>query len=129
MGRESEMVVIETDGTGKPTIWCDPEIVDLVTALNAAGIKTIASCSGHGRTIGNIALADGRELFIANDFEEARHIARMFPGANGEFPAYVDISKTLADIEECLDLNDQTDRLISVLIAGLRLYRIKALDA
>lgn len=70
--RESKMVVVERDEAGTPTVWCDPEIVDLVTALNKGGIPTVASCSGHGVIWGNIALRDGRELFIAPDFDSAR---------------------------------------------------------
>jgi len=50
----------------------DKCIVPLVKALNEAGIKTIASCCGHGKIHGNIALADGRELIIAKDYETAR---------------------------------------------------------
>lgn len=70
--RESRMVVIQRDASGKPTVWCDPEIADLVSTLNAGGIPTVASCSGHGERHGNIALADGRELLIAPDFDTAR---------------------------------------------------------
>jgi len=43
-------------------------IADIVAALNAANIKTVASCCGHG---GNdipsiITLEDGRELILKN---------------------------------------------------------------
>lgn len=62
-----------------PTVGCDPEIAPLVAALNLAGLKTIASCSGHGHRPGNIALSDGREIIIARNFEEARQIGRLFP--------------------------------------------------
>lgn len=62
--REAAMVVLERGADGTPTVWCDPEIADLVGALNAAGIRTVASCSGHGEREGCIALADGRELVI-----------------------------------------------------------------
>lgn len=41
-------------------------IADIVTALNAANIPTIASCCGHGKIQGNIRLVDGRELEIDN---------------------------------------------------------------
>lgn len=41
----------------------DACIADLVSALNAAGIPTVASCCGHGGN-GSVALADGRELII-----------------------------------------------------------------
>lgn len=64
--REAQMVVLERDATGRPTVWCDPEIADLVRALNAGGVRTIASCSGHGEKNGSILLADGRELVIVD---------------------------------------------------------------
>lgn len=66
------MVVLEAALNGKPTVWCDPEIVDLVRALNAGGVRTVASCSGHGEQHGIITLADGRELAILPDYETAR---------------------------------------------------------
>lgn len=88
--RESSMVVLERDEHGKPAVWCDPEIADLVSALNEAGIRTVASCSGHGHRPGNIMLADGRELVIARDFDEARKIDTMFAGIDGE-PPMVDV--------------------------------------
>lgn len=77
MSRESEMVVLERDKDGRATIWCDPEIAPLVKALNDGGIPTIASCSGHGERNGNIALKDGRELIIANDWRDARKIENL----------------------------------------------------
>ncbi len=39
-------------------------IADIVAALNAANIETMASCCGHGGQPGNICLEDGRELVI-----------------------------------------------------------------
>lgn len=72
--RESRMVTLRRKPDGTPAVWCDPEIVDLVSALNAGGVPTVASCSGHGERPGNIALADGRELIIAKDYAEARAI-------------------------------------------------------
>lgn len=39
-------------------------IADIVAALNAANIITIASCCGHKKFDGNIILEDGRELII-----------------------------------------------------------------
>ena len=93
--RESVMVVIEANEHGA-TVWCDPEISDLVRALNAGGVRTIASCSGHGYRPGNIILADGRELFIANSFDEARAVDRAFPvDINGESPPDAKARKSL----------------------------------
>ena len=36
----------------------------IVAALNAGGIRTTASCCGHGKMKGNIILEDGRVLLI-----------------------------------------------------------------
>lgn len=70
--REAAMVVIERDQHGKPTVWCDPEIVDLVGALNTRNLRTVASCSGHGGPFGIICMADGRELLILPDWDSTR---------------------------------------------------------
>jgi hypothetical protein len=55
-----------------PGVFCDPCIAPLVKALNEGGIPTVASCCGHGKRPGKIALADGRELFILPGFDSAR---------------------------------------------------------
>ena len=89
--RESRMVVLRRDPTGRPSVWCDPEIADIVQALNAGGVPTVASCCGHGHRPGCIALVDGRELFVAKDHAEARAIDEAFPvdinGAENTAPA------------------------------------------
>ena len=36
----------------------------IVAALNAGGVRTVASCCGHGKMRGNIILEDGRVLII-----------------------------------------------------------------
>lgn len=77
--REEQMVVIERDADGKPTVWCDPEIVDLVRALNAGGVRTVASCSGHGHRPGFIALTDGRWLVLPRDDADRAAIEAIFP--------------------------------------------------
>jgi len=41
----------------------------IVAALNAGGIKTVASCCGHNKMVGNIILDDGRVLAIHPDFK------------------------------------------------------------
>lgn len=61
----------------------DPCIAPLVQALNDAGIATVASCCGHGHRPGNIALADGRELIVAADYETARAVDAAFPDIHG----------------------------------------------
>ena len=47
-------------------------IADVVAALNAANIITVASCCGHGATNGNIVLEDGRYLNIAKNYKHGR---------------------------------------------------------
>jgi len=39
-------------------------IADVVAALNAANIITVASCCGHGKMDGSVLLEDGREIII-----------------------------------------------------------------
>jgi len=39
-------------------------IADIVAALNAANIITVASCCGHGKIPARIDLEDGREIMI-----------------------------------------------------------------
>ena len=39
----------------------------IVAALNAGGIRTVASCCGHEEMPGRIGLEDGRTLAIANN--------------------------------------------------------------
>lgn len=68
---EAAMVIIRHDENGMPTVWCDPEIADIVRALNDAGITTVASCSGHGLKPGIITLSDGRELIVCESREQA----------------------------------------------------------
>ena len=60
----------------------DSCIVPLVKALNDAGLTTIASCCGHNKRPGNIALADGRELIICKDYETARMADCLWPPIN-----------------------------------------------
>lgn len=80
--RETAMTVLRRDADGAPTVWCDPCLAPLVGALNDGGIRTVASCCGHGRRPGNVILADGRELVIAPDHETARQVDRAFPPIN-----------------------------------------------
>jgi len=55
----------------------DPCLISLITALNKAGLKTIASCCGHGWRPGNIVLEDDREILIARNYEEARKMEKV----------------------------------------------------
>ena len=48
----------------------DKCIYSLVKALNDRGIATVASCCGHGKIPGNIALFDGRYIEIYSNWEE-----------------------------------------------------------
>ena len=46
------------------TRYIDFCIADIVSALNAANIKTLVSCCGHKKFDGMIGLEDGREIII-----------------------------------------------------------------
>lgn len=77
--RESKMVVLRTDGSGVPTVWCDSEIADIVDALNADVVpSTVASCSGHGYRPGSIIMKDGRYLMIFASQEEAKYAESLY---------------------------------------------------
>lgn len=82
-GREGAMVVLDPGApgrNGRDGVWCDPCLVPLVRALNAGGVRTIASCCGHGTHAGGVALADGRWLLIAEDWDEFDRIDAARPG-------------------------------------------------
>jgi hypothetical protein len=78
--REAAMVIVR-DGTSERNyrdgVWCDPCLVPLIKALNDGGILTIASCCGHGKNPGTIALTDGRWLVILPDFKSGRLTDRV----------------------------------------------------
>lgn len=51
----------------------------LVATLNTIpALETVACCCGHGNGPGNVVLKDGRELFIAPDFNTARKWDELF---------------------------------------------------
>ena len=54
-------VVLPINGRVRAIDHC---IHHLVAALNAANIRTVGSCCGHGKMNGNIILEDGRVLII-----------------------------------------------------------------
>ena len=57
--REAAMVTV------RPNVHCDPCLVPLVRALYESGFPTVASCCGHGRQPADVALADDRQVFLA----------------------------------------------------------------
>lgn len=61
-------------GSGK----IDKCLIPFIEALNNIGLKTIASCCGHGRRPGSIALEDGKEIAIFETFEDARKMDMLF---------------------------------------------------
>lgn len=82
--REAAMVVLERDASGRPTVWCDPGVADLVAALNGAGMLTVWSCDGHGHRPATVGLQDGRHLIVLESLEALTSIAHLWPGINGE---------------------------------------------
>lgn len=74
--RDAAMTVLKRDDAGEPTVWCDPCLTPLVKALNDAGLRTVASCCGHGSGVGRIAMACGQELFLLPDYDSAARAYR-----------------------------------------------------
>ena len=62
----------------------DKCIAPIVRVLQEGGVDMRASCCGHGKKPGNIALADGRELFIVPDYETSRELDKKYPDIWGE---------------------------------------------
>lgn len=56
---------------GGRTVDIDYCIADIVAALIASNIPTVASCCGHGKADGSIMLADGREIKIIGTAHES----------------------------------------------------------
>jgi hypothetical protein len=80
-------VPVHLSSTGKDKYrdyGIDQCIGPIVQALNDAGAVTIASCCGHGKRPGNIVLADGRELIIARNYDEARAVDAAFAPINSD---------------------------------------------
>jgi len=63
LGTYECQIPMPIDGRVRGIDYC---IADIVAALNAANIKTVASCCGHGKMDGRISLEDKRELIIRN---------------------------------------------------------------
>lgn len=61
----------------------DPCIAPLVQALNDAGLQTTSSCCGHGHRPGIVTLADGREILIMRDHDEAARTYPLWPDIHG----------------------------------------------
>ena len=62
----------------------DSCISDLVAALNAGGIPTVASCCGHMKMHGVISLQDGRELIVMDVKGRERHFKQFHHTIHGE---------------------------------------------
>lgn len=104
--REAAMVVLERDASGKPTVWCDPEIAPIVGALIKAGIRTSWSCSGHGHRPGVIGLVDGRHLMIFNNDEDHEKAEAVFTtDINGNSTAPVE-AQAVPEDRNLLDKNE-----------------------
>jgi hypothetical protein len=81
----------------------DACIAPIVQALNEVGIGTKACCCGHGNANGNIALADGREILIARNFNEARLMESVIEtDIHGDKRKYTIVDR-LREAEEVID--------------------------
>lgn len=80
MCKHGDVVLININGR-----VCDIDrcIAPIVQALNDGEVPTVACCCGHNNRPGNIMLADGRELVIAQSFEVGRKIDKAFCDIHG----------------------------------------------
>ena len=104
--REAQMVVIKRGADGVPTVWCDPEIVDIVRALNDGGLPTVASCSGHGEKFGGIALSDGRQLMVIpslDEFNAAHTVLHTAPPAPAAVAVPDELIRAARQALACMD--------------------------
>ena len=90
-------------------------VADIVTALNAGGIETVASCCGHDKYTGDVALKDGRMLMLIT-FEEW-HKETM--ERNGEILKLKTENKELRGL--CINHNTDLDDAVDLLIELRRL--------
>lgn len=58
-------------------------IANIVAALNAANIETLASCCGHGVMPGSVILEDGREVIIVKNAEERNKVFNIIKSPIG----------------------------------------------
>lgn len=61
VGTYEHQIPMPINGRTRGIDFC---IADIVCALNASNITTVASCCGHGKMDGRIDLEDGRILII-----------------------------------------------------------------
>jgi hypothetical protein len=77
MCKQGNEIPLALKGVSRNPRDIDACIAPIVEALTEAGLITIASCCGHGKPLGNIALKDGRELILAKDFKTARKVEQL----------------------------------------------------
>lgn len=65
-------------------VWVDICIAQIVVGLNAASVRTVASCCGHGIMPGRISLCDGRELIVLDGWpDEAEECVKALQREDG----------------------------------------------
>lgn len=131
LSREEQMVVVARDESGKPTIWCDPEVVWLVKLLNDGGVPTVASCSGHGYQPPTVVLRDGRVLIVLDDLDALARVNVVFGfDINGEpieDPKDVEISR-LREALEAVVWRSKNDSIGTAKAIDMRDIALTALE-
>lgn len=91
---------------GGRLVSVDACIADLVAALNAANIRTLASCGGHGNeSVANIALEDGRMLHITGHASTCVRAGAQMVEGSGNWAADL-ITSLQAEVERLRVEND-----------------------
>ena len=74
IGSYEHQVPMSINGRSRSIDLC---IADIVAALNAANIVTVASCCGHSIMPGSIILDDGREIIVVKNPEERNEVFKI----------------------------------------------------
>jgi hypothetical protein len=69
--------VIADDPWGRPQVQLDRCVASAVLALWDAGIRSHSSCCGHGKTIGHIMLAEGKDVPRAKDIVDQHCLIQL----------------------------------------------------
>ena len=64
--------------------YVDDCIVDIVAALNAGRLPTVASCCGHGKLPSSVLLDDGRQLLVFETCAQASAVLLRLRKEKGE---------------------------------------------
>lgn len=103
----------EKDDCKRDKVEIDKCLMPIITALNNAGIKTIASCCGHTFQPSIVSLIHNgveKELRLLT-YEQGRKIDKLFPDVNGNIDKMY-----IYEIEQLKAENERSKKLLKEII-------------